>query len=121
MQFFTITVDSEDRERRSDDINFAGFQLETSNNIDGINGLLQLKNKGDFKENDVTITADIYDLRVHEVVTQNLNLGKRDTFWIPININLPQNTPGGEYLVNIKVSNKRHSEEQTLVVFVEGQ
>lgn len=119
VQIFTITIGSNDNLNRKHKVNFGGFELETSNVQEGINGLIQLKNTGDFKENDVSITADIYDLGVHEILTENLNLGKQDTLWIPLSINLPKNTKAGEYLVNIRISNTKHSEERNLVVLVE--
>ncbi len=119
VQLFTITIDDKIKEiTKKHDFKFSGLNLETSNIEDGINGLIQLKNNGDFKENGISITAEIYELNTYEVLSENVNLGKRDSFWIPINMKLPRDTKEGEYLLNVKLSNNKHAEEQTFVVFI---
>ena len=121
IQFFTIQINGQIRENKKHDFRFSGLELETSNSKQGINGLLQIKNSGDFKENSVVITADIYDLGVHEILSENLNLGKRDSFWIPINLEFPSNVREGEYILNVKISSKKHTEEQQIILFVENK
>ncbi len=119
-QFYTITIDgiTIDKITREHELSFSGLNLETSNLEDGINGFIQLKNSGDFKENEISITADIYELGIHEVLTNNINLGRRDSFWIPINIDLPSNVAEGDYLLNVRLSNRRHSEEKIIVLSI---
>ena len=118
-QFFFVKIE-EEKEDRKHDFRLSGLDLESSNAKEGIKGFLLLKNSGDFKENEVSVYADIYELNVHEIVTNNLNLGKEDSFWLPIDVSLPSNAKKGEYLMSIRIENNRHKEEQNFVVFVEN-
>ena len=121
VQFFFVKVKEEkDKENRKHDFKFTGLDLESSNTKDGIKGFILLKNNGDFKENEVRVYADVHELDVHEIVTNNLNLGQEDSFWLPIDISLPSNAREGEYLMNIRIENNRYKEEQNFVVFVEN-
>ena len=117
LQFYSIKIANSNQNGiiSKHNIKFSGVDLE-ANNADGINGFIQIKNTGNFKENGLTLTADIYDLDVHEVLTNNLNLGKEDSFWIPVNIELQKYVPSGEYLLNLKISNNKFSEEITIVL-----
>ena len=121
IQFFSVKIESKIEEKvKKHDFKITGLDLETSNTKEGIHGFLQLKNNGNFKENKVSVSLDIYDLDIHELLTSNINLGKEDSFWIPIDIRIPSNVNEGEYLISVKLENTKHSEEQLIPVFIEN-
>ncbi len=123
-QFFFITIEGIEEEREENKEHkfiVSGLDLEFSDNENGIVGFLLLKNGGDFKENKVSVYADIYELDVHEVLTNNVNLGQKDSFWIPIDVKVPSNTKEGEYLVNVRVENNKNREEHRFVAFIENK
>ncbi len=118
--YIDVVEEVEKREKKVHEFRFSGVDLQSSDTENGITGFLLLKNDGDFKENKVSVYADIYDLDVHEILTSNINLGTEDSFWVPIDVKVPSNTKEGEYLLNIRVENAKHKEEQRFVVFIEN-
>jgi len=123
-QFFFITINGdviEKKEKREHDFRVRGMDLEFSDTENGIVGFLSLKNDGDFKENNVNIYADIYELGLHEVLTSNINLGTRDSIWVPIDMQVPSSTKEREYLVNVIIENSKYREEHKFIVFIENK
>ncbi len=123
-QFFFITINEdivEKKAKKEHDFRVSGMDLEFSDTKNGIVGFLSLKNDGDFKENNVNIYADIYELGVHEVLTSNVNLGTKDSIWVPVDMRVPSNTREGEYVVNVMIENSKHREEHRFVVFIESK
>ncbi|MBI2671832.1 cadherin repeat domain-containing protein [Candidatus Woesearchaeota archaeon] len=122
VQMFSIIVNGRNFNEKNTNtkhkFKFDGMQLETSSVKEGIQGFLLLKNEGSFKEKKVSVSAKIYDLDIYEELISNLNLGKRDSFWVPLDIKLPQYTKEGEYLLNIQIGNSDHTEERVFVVYI---
>ncbi len=121
--FFIEILDEvkEKKEKKDHEFKVNGLDLEFSDNENGVVGFLSLKNDGDFRENNVNIYADIYDLGVHEVLTSNVNLGTRDSIWVPVDIRVPSNTQEGEYIVNVVIENSKHKQEHRFVAFIEDK
>jgi len=109
-QSFVITVDSKVFKSHNLEITGLEFDEEQVQAGDLIRGFVQVKNKGQSKEDRIDVDINIPELNVFTDISSDLKLNSGNSVWLEFEFEVPENAEKGKYLVEVKAHNRNELE-----------